>query len=31
MTEEDEGEDSNLEIFEMQILDLWKSGGESGN
>jgi hypothetical protein len=30
-TEEDEGENPNLEIFEMQILDLWETGGESGN
>jgi hypothetical protein len=29
--EEDEGEDPNLEIFEMQMLDVWDNGGESGN
>jgi hypothetical protein len=29
--EEDGGEDLNLEIFEMQMLDLWESGGISGN
>jgi hypothetical protein len=28
---EDEGEDPNLEIFEMQMLDPSESGGESGN
>jgi hypothetical protein len=28
MTEE---EDPNLEIFEMQMLDLWERGGESEN
>jgi hypothetical protein len=26
-----EGEDPNLEIFEMRMLDLWESKGESGN
>jgi hypothetical protein len=29
--DEDEGDDPNLEIFEMQMIDLWESGGESGN
>jgi hypothetical protein len=29
--EQDEGEDPNLEIFEMQMLDLWENGGESEN
>jgi hypothetical protein len=29
--EEGEEEDQNLEIFEMQMLDLWESGGQSGN
>jgi hypothetical protein len=27
--EEDEGENPNLRIFEMQMLNLWESGGES--
>jgi hypothetical protein len=31
VAEEEEGEDSNLEIFEMQMLDLWESGEKSGN
>jgi hypothetical protein len=29
--EEDEGDDPNLEIFEMETLDLSESGGKSGN
>jgi hypothetical protein len=29
--EEDEEEDPKVEILEVQILDLWESGGESGN
>jgi hypothetical protein len=31
VTEEDGGKDPNLEIFGRQMLDLWESGGESGN
>jgi hypothetical protein len=30
-TEEDEGEDPNLKVFQMQMLDVWESGGESRN
>jgi hypothetical protein len=29
--EKDEGEDPNIEIVEMQMLDFWENGGESGN